>query len=68
VVLRYGSGRTTLTIEDRLTGPKPETAGLDGIGGGHGLAGMRARLERAGGTMLAGPTDAGWRVELDVPA
>jgi hypothetical protein len=28
---------------------------------------MRERLERAGGSMQAGPTDAGWRVELDVP-
>jgi signal transduction histidine kinase len=29
---------------------------------------MRERLERAGGSMHAGPTDAGWRVELQVPA
>jgi signal transduction histidine kinase len=29
---------------------------------------MRERLEQAGGTMQAGPTNTGWRVELDVPA
>jgi signal transduction histidine kinase len=68
VVLRYDNGHTTLTVEDRLAGPKPDPAGLVGLGGGNGLIGMRERLERAGGTMQAGPTDMGWRVELDVPA
>ena len=68
VVLRYDSGHTTLSVEDRLAGPKPDAAGLVGVGGGNGLIGMRERLEQAGGTMQAGPTDTGWRVELDVPA
>lgn len=68
VVLRYGSQRTTLTVEDRFAGPKRHAVGLDGVGGGNGLVGMRERLERAGGTMQAGPTDTGWRVDLDVPA
>jgi signal transduction histidine kinase len=67
VVLRYGSGRTTLTIEDELAG-RPAVGGLAGVGGGAGLEGMRARIERAGGTMHAGPTPSGWRVELEVPA
>jgi len=68
VVLRYGSSGTTLTVEDRLAGPKPGSAAVDGVGGGNGLAGMRERLERVGGTIQAGPTENGWRVELDVPA
>jgi signal transduction histidine kinase len=68
VVLRYDSGHTTLSVEDRLAGPQPDAAGLVGVGGGNGLVGMRERLEQAGGTMRAGPTDTGWRVELDVPA
>jgi signal transduction histidine kinase len=68
VVLRYGSGLTSLTIEDRLAKPAPIAAGLVGVGGGNGLNGMRERLERAGGRMQAGPTDSGWRVELEVPA
>jgi signal transduction histidine kinase len=42
--------------------------GLTGVGGGRGLAGMRERIERAGGSMSAGPTSDGWRVELEVPA
>jgi signal transduction histidine kinase len=69
VVLRYERDRTTLSIEDRgLGGLESNSSGaLDGAGGGRGLEGMRERLERAGGSMRAGPTDDGWRVELDVP-
>jgi signal transduction histidine kinase len=36
-------------------------------GGGHGLAAMRERAQRAGGTARAGPTADGWLVELEVP-
>src|SRR5205085_953727 len=68
VVLRYDAERTTLTVEDRLAGPRADGCGLAGAGGGRGLDGMRERLERAGGRMQAGPTVTGWRVELDVPA
>lgn len=68
VVLRYDSDRTTLTVEDR----RPVTMaavgqGLADVGGGRGLAGMRERVERAGGTVHAGPTTDGWVVELSVP-
>ncbi len=69
VVLSYGSDHTTLSVEDRVPATTPPAAaGLTEVGGGRGLAGMRERLERAGGSMHAGPTDAGWRVELQVPA
>ena len=69
VVLRYAPDGTTLSIEDRVA---PEAArpgsGLPDVGGERGLAGMRERVERAGGRMDAGPTGEGWRVELVVPA
>ena len=69
VVLSYEPDRTTLSVEDRVAATAPPAgAGLADVGGGRGLAGMRERLERAGGSMQAGPTDAGWRVELQVPA
>jgi len=69
VVLSYGPDHTTLSVEDRVaaTGP-PAGVGLADVGGGRGLGGMRERLERAGGSMQAGPTATGWRVELEVPA
>jgi signal transduction histidine kinase len=58
-----------LTVED--TGPgfgAERPASLAGAGGGNGLAAMRERVERVGGSLHAGPVAAGWRVELEVPA
>ncbi|MFU8874322.1 sensor histidine kinase [Micromonospora sp. SL4-19] len=37
-------------------------------GGGHGLTGMRERVEVLGGHLEAGPTGAGWRVRSVLPA
>ena len=37
-------------------------------GAGYGLTGMSERAELLGGTLSAGPTDGGFRVELRVPA
>jgi len=71
VRLDYGPDRVALSVEDRVAVPSvpgPEHDGLAGVGGGHGLDGMRERVERAGGSMHAGPTAAGgWRVELELP-
>ena len=74
VTVRYEPGHTTLTVEN---GACPGSGGpaatardggpLAGAGGGHGLAAMRARAERAGGTARGGPHGGGWLVELDVP-
>ena len=36
--------------------------------GGYGLTGMRERAELLGGRLTAGPTEAGFRVELWLPA
>lgn len=67
VVLRYESDATTLTVENQAPDSTVAGAGLRGVGGGRGLAGMRERIERFGGSMHAGPRDRGWRVELKVP-
>jgi signal transduction histidine kinase len=64
VVLSYHPDRTTLSIENGASAGPPHV----GLGSGRGLSGMRERIERGGGTMSAGPTAAGWRVELEVPA
>jgi signal transduction histidine kinase len=36
-------------------------------GGGHGLIGMRERVEVLGGKLTAGPSGAGWRVGTVLP-
>jgi signal transduction histidine kinase len=60
--LAYEQTGARLSIED--FGDPTE----DGDGAGYGLTGMRERAELLGGTLLAGPTGAGFRVELWVPA
>lgn len=67
VTLRYTDTTATLTIENANSASEAAEVGLGGVGGGRGLQGMRERVERLGGTMRAGPTEDGWRVELEVP-
>jgi signal transduction histidine kinase len=70
VGLTYDADHTTLRVEDRVA-PAPAAdigEGLAGVGGGRGLAGLRERVERVGGSVQAGPTDEGWLVEVVVPA
>jgi signal transduction histidine kinase len=69
VVLRYAQNQTTLIVEDRHAAPaSPIRPGLQDVGGGRGLAGLHERVERVGGSLEAGPTESGWRVEVVVPA
>ena len=63
VTVRYERARTRLSVANGVSAGSPR----QGMGGGHGLDGMRERIERTGGRMSAGPTDEGWRVELEVP-
>jgi len=65
VTVTYQADRTVVTIEDHVS--RPQTTILADAGGGHGLTAMRERTARAGGAVRAGPTDDGWRVELEVP-
>jgi signal transduction histidine kinase len=67
ITLRYGQTTVSLVIENANAAGAADAAGLVGVGGGRGLQGMRERIERLGGTMHAGPTQEGWRVELEVP-
>jgi signal transduction histidine kinase len=67
VTLLYGESTASLAIENANAAGEAFESGLGGVGGGRGLQGMRERVERVGGTMRAGPTQDGWRVELEVP-
>ena len=64
VTVHYEPDRTRLSIDNGRSDAPPQS----GVGGGHGLDGMRARIEQSGGRMSAGPTAEGWRVEIEVPA
>ena len=60
--LAYEQSGARLCVED-FGEPSP-----NGGAGGYGLTGMRERAELLGGTLTAGPTGRGFRVELWVPA
>jgi signal transduction histidine kinase len=74
VSLRYNSGRTRLTVQNRAPEPHPSGGSLPSptalktVGGGHGLAGLSERLEQVGGSLHAGPRLDGWQVDVEVPA
>jgi signal transduction histidine kinase len=56
----------------RVVNPMP-ALGRDGVpqasvGTGYGLKGLRERAVLTGGTLIAGPADGEWRVDLRIPA
>jgi signal transduction histidine kinase len=61
--LTYEPAGTRLVVDDVAEGIGGASMG----GSGYGLAGMRERAELIGGTLEAGPTAQGFRVELWVP-
>ncbi|MEZ0166201.1 sensor histidine kinase [Kineococcus sp. LSe6-4] len=65
VELTYDETGTELVVTD--TGAR-RTGTLRTVDGGYGLAGLRERLELAGGSLAAGPHGSGWRVTARVPA
>jgi signal transduction histidine kinase len=64
VIVRYEPDRMKLSVANGVSDTPPR----QGMGGGRGLQGLRERIEQAGGTMSAGTTPEGWRVEIEVPA
>ena len=74
VTVRYAPDRTVLTVANAQQAGSAETGSaasggvLAGAGGGHGLAAMRERATRAGGTARAGPAPGGWIVEVEIPS
>ena len=58
--------RLDVSVENRVLVPVAPTP-LGAAGGGYGLRGMRERAAQLGGTLAAGPTADGWRVQLQLP-
>jgi signal transduction histidine kinase len=63
VTLRYAPGEVALEVENQ---GRPRATPLHG--GGYGLVGLRERAELLGGRLEAGPTPAGYRVRVRIPA
>lgn len=64
--VEIGADRLELSVENRA----PAAIGVSSLaaaGGGYGLRGMRERAAQLGGTLAAGPTPDGWRVQLCLP-
>jgi signal transduction histidine kinase len=70
VRLDYLRDGMSLVIEDFIAADdKPASAeAIETTGGGYGLTGMQERAELLGGTLTAGPTGHGFRVDLRIPA
>ena len=59
-----------LTVDDVPASAAPGARAPEGLaasGGGYGLQGMRERAQLLAGTVSAGPSGDGWRVELRLP-
>jgi signal transduction histidine kinase len=65
VELRYGDDELHLEISDTGLGAASEPSGIDG---GHGVMGMRERIEIYGGRLAVGPrSGGGYRVAASLP-
>jgi signal transduction histidine kinase len=68
LILRYDTDGTRLTTSDHAERSSPANATSQLGGGGYGLTGMRERAELLGGSLEAGHTPHGLRVELWIAA
>jgi len=67
VTVSAPSHEELVVIVDDVDGSSPAANGLASAGGGFGLKGMHERAQALGGTITAGSSDHGWRVELRLP-
>jgi signal transduction histidine kinase len=65
VTLRFCEEQLVIKVTD--DGRRPVEATSNGDGQGHGLIGMRERVEIYGGAVSAGPWPGGWRVKATLP-
>ncbi len=64
VELSFGAAQVRLTVTD----DGGQRSALATTGSGWGLAGVRERIKRLGGDLVAGPSGTGWSVAVSVPA
>lgn len=68
VRMSIGAGEVRLVVTDDGAGRALADPALAAAGSGYGLSAMRERAELLGGTVVAGPSGGGFRVELELPA
>jgi len=69
--LAFGPGCVTVTVTNGPSGADTATEGLAALassGSGYGLTGIEERLQTLGGSMEAGPSKEGWRLNAEVPS
>jgi signal transduction histidine kinase len=66
--LHYGTDAVELAVQDERTADAAPAGPAGLTFGGYGLTGMRERAELLGGQLTAGPTRAGFGVQLRLPA
>lgn len=70
-LIKHGSGAASFAVtqaDGRVVVEAHNTARrASGVPGGHGLVGVRERVELAGGTLRAAPEGEGFRVRAEVP-
>jgi signal transduction histidine kinase len=67
VCLSYEASTTRVIVTNDAAARATASVGVAATGG-YGLAGMRERLELAGGRLTAGPGPEGWTVSAEVPS
>jgi signal transduction histidine kinase len=71
IELMFGPEHVSLTVTNGpsgMDGTAKNLAPLATSGGGYGLTGIAERVQTLGGSVAAGPRDAGWRLEAHVPS
>ncbi|MEV5753797.1 histidine kinase [Actinoallomurus sp. NPDC052308] len=62
-----GDGAVSLEISNDMAGVLPPAGGPPAAGAGHGLLGMRERVDLVGGSLEVGPAPGGWRLSALLP-
>jgi signal transduction histidine kinase len=68
VTLSWAPEQLTVTVENDTPPPGKRPSSAAPLSTGHGLLGLRERVQTAGGTLHSGPTRAGFVVQAVLPA